>query len=128
LLSGIGAFTDKQGVTRALFMIWSIQDIPRFADRMEEFGSEYTPPEIPELPAARAAYVVNTGDPDEEMLSAIDAIHEILTHDAAELRLAYEGRVRAAREREEFLKANPPQPKDLIINYWRVHRAQGGGK
>ncbi len=29
---------------------------------------------------------------------------------------------------EEFLKANPPQPKDLIINYWRVHRGEGGGK
>jgi len=128
LLSGIGAFTDKQGVTRALFMVWSMHDMPRFAKRMQEIGRDYTPPEIPELPADRAAYVINTGDPDEEMLSAIDAIHEILTHDAAELRLAYEGRVRAAREREEFLKANPPQPKDLIINYWRVHRGEGGGK
>jgi len=128
MLSGIGSFTDKQGVTRALFMIWSMHDIPRFAERMQEIDREYTPPEIPELPADRAAYVVNTGDPDEEMLSAIDALHEILTHDAVELRRAYEGRVIAERERKEFLKANPPQPKDLIINHWRIQRGEGQGK
>jgi hypothetical protein len=28
--------------------------------------------------------------------------------------------MRAARERAEHLKANPPQPKDITLNYWRV--------
>jgi len=128
LLSGIGSFNDNQGVSRALFMVWSILDLRRIDARMTELGSEYTPPEIPELPADRAAYVVSTGNPDAELLTAIDSLHEILTHDAVELRRAYEGRVIAERERKEFLKANPPQPKDLIINHWRIQRGEGQGK
>jgi hypothetical protein len=128
LLSGIGSFTDNQGVTRAILMSWSIFDIQRTAARMTELGRQYTPPEIPELPADRAAYVVSTGNPDDELLTAIDSLHEILNDDAVELRRAYEGRVLAARERQEFLKANPPQPEDLIINHWRIQRGEGQGK
>jgi hypothetical protein len=120
LLSGIGSFKDKQGKTRALFMMWSIHETNRLAQRMTQLGRPYTPPVIPDLPTDKISYVVQTGQPDPDLISALDALHEILSHDDAKLRIAYEGRMRAARERAEHLKVNPPQPKDITINYWRV--------
>jgi hypothetical protein len=33
-----------------------------------------------------------------------------------------EGRECARIEREAYLKANPPQPKDITLNYWRVEK------
>lgn len=126
-LSGIGAFTDKEGETRALFMVWGIIDVPRFARLHADNDSEYNPPEVPELPDGEAAFVVAEGQPDEELLAAVHALHEILNHDAAELKTAYEGRENARREREEYLNANPPQPKDIIINHWKIERKEEGG-
>jgi hypothetical protein len=128
LLSGIGTFTDKQGESRALFMMWSIFDTNRFANRMAELGREYDPPEIPDLPSDKAAYVIHQGNLNDDLLTAIDSLHEILNHDSVELRRAYEGRVRANEEREAYLKANPPQPKDIILNYWRIDKTATTGK
>jgi hypothetical protein len=128
LLSGIGAFTDKQGETRALFMLWSIYDTNRFAKRMTELGRPYKRPIIPDLPSDKAAYLIHQGSPDDDLFTAIDSLHEILNHDAVELRRAYEGRVQATKEREAYLKANPPQPKDITLNYWRISKPAATGK
>jgi hypothetical protein len=128
LLSGIGTFTDKQGETRSLFMLWSIFDTNRFAKRMIELGREYDLPEIPDLPSDKAAYVILRGAADDDLLTDINALHEILNHDSVELRRAYEGRVRAAKEREDYLKANPPQPRDITLNYWRTEKPAIEGK
>jgi hypothetical protein len=122
LLSGVGTFIDNQGETRALFMMWSIFDSNRFAKRMAELGKVYSPPAIPELPSDKAAYLIHEGEADDDLLVALDSLHEILNHDEEELRTAYEGRERAAKEREEYLKANPPAPKDIILNYWRTEK------
>lgn len=53
---------------------------------------------------------------------AITSLHEILNHDEQELRVAYDGRTRAAEERRALLETNPPQPKDIILNYWRIEK------
>ena len=128
LLSGIGAFTDKQGGSRALFMMWSIHDTNQLAKRMAEIGRAYDIPVIPNLPADKAAYVLQEGKLDDDLRMAIDSLHEILNLDDAELRRAYEGRQRAAKEREEFLKANPPPPHDITLNDWRNEETQAGEK
>jgi hypothetical protein len=128
LLSGIGTFTDKQGENRALFMMWSILDTHRFAKRIAELGREHGLPKIPDLPSDKATYIIHQGKPDDDLLIAIDSLHEILNHDAVELRRAYKGRVRANEEREAYLKANPPQPKDITLNYWRIEKSATTGK
>jgi hypothetical protein len=128
LLSGIGAFTDKQGGSRALFMMWSIHDTIQLTKRMGQIGRAYEIPEIPNLPADQATYVLHEGKLDDDMRAAIDSLHEILNLDDAELRRAYEGRQRAAKEQEEFLKANPPQPQNITLNYWHNEEKQVGAK
>jgi hypothetical protein len=77
LLSGIGAFTDNRGETRALFMAWSTHDTNRLAKRMAALGRSYPPPVIPDLPSNKAAYVIHEGQPDDNLLTAIDSLHEI---------------------------------------------------
>jgi hypothetical protein len=128
LFAGIGAFTDNQGETRAVFMSWSMHDTARIAKWVAGTGREYKPPVIPELPSGKAAYAIQEGTPDDDLRTVVDSLHEILNHDGDELRRAAEGRARAAREREAYLKANPPQPQDIIVNYWRIEDATGGGK
>lgn len=103
-------------------MVWSIHDTNRFAKRMAEVGREYTPPTIPDLPSDQAAFIISDGEPDEDLLMAITSLHEILNHDGQELREAYDGRTRAAEERRRLMETNPPQPKDIILNYWRIEK------
>jgi hypothetical protein len=122
LISGIGGFIDNQGQSRLLSMTWSIHDSKQIAQRFEQTGRTYRAPVTPNLPTDRAAYVVHEGNPDDDLLLALDSLHEILNHDEAELRRAYEGRQRAAKEREEYLKANPPQPKDITLDFWRIEK------
>ncbi len=128
LLSGIGSFIDKQGDTRAMFMSWSIHDTARIAKWLAGTGREYKAPVIPELSNEQAAYAIHEGNPDAGLLMAIDSLHEILNHDGAELRRAYEGRARAAKEREDYLKANPPQPQDITVNFWPIEKPATGEK
>ena len=122
MLAGIGAFTDNQGETRPMFMSWSIHDTSRLTKRVGATGRESKLPVIPEIPSNNAAYVIQEGIPDADLRTVIDSLHEILNHDGDALRRAAEGRARAARAREEFLKANPPQPQDITVNYWLIEK------
>jgi hypothetical protein len=59
-------------------------------------------------------------------------LHELYNKELTTLRTAYEGRQRARIEREEHLKENPPQPKDITLNFWRTEtpatEGKGGGE
>lgn len=122
LLSGIGSFIDNQGQTRVLSMMWSIQDTKQIAEHFARTGRAYKPPVIPELTSDKAAYAIVEGTPDADLRTVMDSLHEILNHDGDELRRAAEGRARAARAREAYLKANPPQPQDITVNYWLIEK------
>jgi hypothetical protein len=111
LLSGVGAFTDNEGETRALFMLWSVYDTNRFARRMAENGRPYTPPMVPELPADKAAYVINDGLPDDDALTAITSLHEILNRDAGKLKSAYEGREKPPKSARPFSRPIRPSQR-----------------
>lgn len=135
LLSGIGTITDKEGYQRAIMMSWGFRDIKneaRIAARAAAAGYEYHPAVVPELASGPASYLIEQGKPDEEATLIIDSLHEILNHDEAELKRAFAGRERARKEREAYLKANPPQPRNIVINHWRVEREnkeqEGGNK
>jgi hypothetical protein len=71
-----------------------------------------------------------TGAPDFRMIQgtagesegydAIVALHELYATDGARLRAAYELRVARQKEAEAELRANPPVPKDIVLNFWKV--------
>lgn len=122
-LGGIGSFQGDDGQPYAFIMSHSNMDIDRWSEFMEERGKEYVPPTVPELPAGDATFVVTEGAPTAEALAPITVLHQIINKDGEELKTAYEGCVRAQKEREEFLRANPPQPKNIVIRHWRMDEA-----
>ncbi len=127
LLSGIGSHISSDGETRALLMVWSVLDMDRLAALAANSAEGYVRPDFPDLPDDRAAFVLTGSQPDDELLTAIQSLHDILNTDHERLRTAFQGREEAARQRAEFLKANPPQPKDIILNHWRIAPAAKGG-
>ena len=122
-LGGIGGFQGKDGRQYALIMSHSNMDIDRWSEFMERHGKEYIAPPVPELPAGDATFVVTDGTPPEDALAPVIALHQLYNKDWEKLKAAYEGRERARLEREEFLRANPPRPKNIVIRHWRMDEA-----
>ncbi len=100
-------------------------------DRMENFanrgGRIYQRPEIPEFPEGGPAFLITSGSPVKEVLESIQSIHEHLETNRETLQAARITREAEARERRELLKANPPQARNLTLNYWRITPDGKGG-
>jgi len=133
LLSGFGEFAAASGQTYSLIMCWGYEDIEgSMADFQASHDRPYEAPLMPRFPDGKATFSI-IGDPpaDPEILVPIQALHDIYNNEFARLKAAYEGRERAQLQREAELKANPPRPKNITLNYWRTERpapAKGGAK
>jgi len=121
IAGGINTFADTAGDTHYTLMAWGNVDIERMAELYAEHGIEYEVPDLPDFPEGKATFQI-TGDtePTAGELVVIQSLHDIYNNELERLRTAYEGRERARIEREEYLKANPPQPKDITLNFWRA--------
>ena len=131
LISGIGTFVATDGGTRSLFMTWSSQNVDRLAAMFAGHGRNYGGPDIPDFPDGPATFSIVGTPPAPEILVPIQSLHDLYNSEHARLQTAWEGRERARIEREAYLKAHPPQPKDIVINFWRTEKAapvEGGGK
>jgi hypothetical protein len=122
LISGIHSFADSAGKTHDLFMGWGYWDTDRMTAIYALRGWEYHPPVIPGFPAGPATYAVIGTAPAAELLVPIQALHDLYNSEYARLKTAWEGRERARMENEAYLKANPPQPRNIAINYWRTEK------
>lgn len=127
LLSGFSSFTGSDGHARSVIMAWSHVDIDRMTDLMEKHRHEYDAPEIPQFPEGKASYLISSAKPSAEALIAIQSLHELYNNELVRLQTAYEGRERARLLREADLLANPPRPKDIILNHWRIGSATLAG-
>ena len=131
IAGGIYSFVDSAGETQALAMMWSVEDTVRMAAKLAARGMEYQAPAIPVFPAGPATFSFVGAQPDAETLVAIQSLHDVYNSEYARLKTAYEGRERARIAHDAWLKANPPQPKNITLNYWRTEKpasAQGGGQ
>jgi hypothetical protein len=74
-----------------------------------------------DLPAGAPQFKMIQGlASDSESYEAIAALHELYASDAERLREAYELREARRRAAEAELRANPPVPKDIVLNFWDV--------
>lgn len=131
LISGIRSFADTDGRTCNLFLMWSYIDTTRTAAFLASHGRQYTPPDIPDFPDGPATFAFVGTEPPADFLVAIQSLHDIYNSEYGRLKAAYEGRERARIEREAYLKAHPPQPKNIVLNYWRAEKpaqTEGGNK
>ena len=124
LLAGMGDFAAANGQTFSMFMAWGYEDIDgSMADFQASHDRPYEAPLMPRFPDGKATFsIIGAAAADPEVLVPIQALHDIYNNEFARLKAAYEGRERAQLQREAELKANPPRPKNITLNYWRTER------
>ncbi len=129
IAGGINSFADTAGDSHHMLMGWGNVDIDRMAELFAAKGREYDAPDLPAFPVGKAAFEI-AGDrqPTTEEMAVIQSLHDLYNSELERLRTAYEGRERARIEREEYLKANPPQPKDITLNFWHTEKPAANGK
>jgi len=88
----------------------------------QRWGKVYQPPAFPDLPeTGTAEFVMVQGDAmDTKALEPITTMHELYREESVRLHADYAARLQAQAERETWLRANPPQPQDVLIRVWKT--------
>jgi hypothetical protein len=122
IAGGINSFVDSSGDAHYLLMGWDEVDVGSMAELNATKGREYDAPALPEFAAGKATFQITGEQPAAEDLVVIQSLHDLYHRELVRLRAAYKGRELARIQNEEYLKANPPQPKDITLNFWRTER------
>jgi hypothetical protein len=128
IAGGIQSFVDSAGHTHHIFMSWGTVDVERMSELRRARGLSFEPPRIPELPHGKATFKVVGKPATEDALVTMRALHDLYNREHSKLKSAYEGREKARKEREAYLEANPPKPKNITLKYWRVQQPAANGK
>jgi len=116
LIAGIHSFVATDGRTYSLFLAWGNIDTTRTAQAAQ--GTNL-PPDIPIFPDGPNTFsIVGTAPADPSVLIPIQSLHDLYNKEFWRLKTAYDGRESARLQRAADLKANPPQPKNLVVNFW----------
>lgn len=109
----LGGFHDFEGRGRHYIKVMSVGYVSA--------ESSLSPPELPGVEEQGPVYAVVKGDIDnEEAFMLMDVLHDIYEIEEIKLKEAYALREERRKEREEYLKANPPLPQDRTLYYWPV--------
>lgn len=130
IAGGVKSFADTEGRKHHIFMGWGNVDIGRMSDLLAARGRTYQIPKIPSFPAGKASFQIIGNVPPDEQLVAIRSLHDIYNREYNRLAEAYKGREQARIAHEAYLKAHPPQPRNISLHYWRSKRpapSQKGG-
>ena len=131
LLSGFASFVGADGETHGLMMSWGAEEIDSMSGFIAKHGPEYGISKAPELPAGKATFAIISEKTPPDTLASIQALHDLYNNEHDRLNAAYEGREHARIQQEAELKAHPPKPKDIVLNYWRIEKpaaVKGGAK
>ena len=128
IAGGINSFVDTAGNTHSMLMGWGHVDIARMTELRAAKGQEYDAPVMPNFLPGNADFQIVGNQPAAEELAIIQSLHDIYNNDHARLLTAYAGREKARIAHEAYLKAHPPQPKDITLNYWRTEKPVANGK
>jgi hypothetical protein len=109
--------------------MWSASEPASLVDLKTELGPEN--PQIPDFADGKASFSITSDkQAPAATLLTIQSLHDIYNSDYKRLKTAYEGREQARLEREAELKANPPRPQNITLNFWRTEKsaidAKGG--
>ncbi len=122
LLTGFSSYLGSDGKTRNLSMMWSSRDL----DRANPFPAQNPAPQIPAFPEGNATFAITSENPTPEALAAIQSIHDVYNNEFERLKAAYDSREQARLQQAAVLKAHPPKPKDITLNFWTTPTATGG--
>lgn len=122
IAGGIHSFLDSASNPHSIFMGWGNVDIEQMTDLQAAKRREYYASNVPDFPEGKATFEIVGKQPAAEDLPPIQAIHDIYHSELARLQKAFEGREKARLEHEAELKANPPTPQNITLNYWRTEK------
>lgn len=128
IAGGISRFVDTSRRARHLMIMPSRIDIDRMRALHASKGKAYSIPRIPTFPEGDATFQIIGEQASPSDLTALQSLHDLYNLQHAELLSAYQGREQARLLRETELKANPPTPKDITLNYWRTEKPAAKGK
>lgn len=128
IAGGINSFIDSAADTHHLLMGWGNVDIDRISELQAAKGREYNAPKMPEFAEGKATFQIIGEQPAPAELVAVQSLHDLYNSELARLKTAYEGRETARVQREAYFKANPPQPKNITLNHWRIGKTASNGK
>jgi hypothetical protein len=101
-------------------MSWSTMDAERITKLHTARGRIYQLPKIPTFLAGKATFqIIGETQPAPEDIAAIQSLHDLYNNEHQRLLTAYQGREQARKQQEAYLKANPPQPQNITLHYWR---------
>lgn len=127
---GFGAF-EYEGGHYMLIMAIGGMGPKEWKARLELSGRELDLPKRPKLPVDGPARLVMEDDVDG--MAVMDGLQALYGKEKDRLAAAYVAREQATKEREGYLEANPPEPKDTVIHFWwrpreAQERSEGGAR
>lgn len=116
-MTGFGGITSAAGKIR--YTLYLAVGNQTTADVDEPGETKANPaPAIPTLPAGQPGFVIEQGDPsDAQALAGMIALHKLYAARSADLKAAYELRIRHQAERAAWLKENPPKKPDVTVRF-----------
>lgn len=127
-LQGFGGFEDDQAEWSLFAMVGQVneEEEKRKSEEASRFGAEYRPRKRPDtrvftsldepeyLVYSRADQTV-----PKEVFAKLDALHAYYLINEEELGIQHQRREALTEARRRYQKENPPEPKDIVINFWR---------
>lgn len=125
--SGFSTFRVKDGLDGTLHDIALLMGIGNTdKQRLEELaknrGVEHDTPKIPEMPdlaKGGPTFILVEGDVKSPAMDTLEQIHDLYSNEGARMEAAYHAREKTQAERRAYLLANPPNPKDVTIQFWK---------
>lgn len=115
---------NSDGTTQDFYLLMGIGDIQTAA--MQNFaaraGRQYEPPTIPPLPdlaAGGPTFQLVAGSQESPAMDTLEQVHDLFRKEGERMAAEYAARKQAEAERKAELLANPPQPSDVTIRYWK---------
>ena len=122
LIAGIHSFVDSTGNQYAMMMGWGYADLDKRPGMLAAHLKAYGATAPPAFSDGKASFEIIGASVPAEDLAPIQALHDLYNNEHDHLQKAYEGRERARLQHEAELIANPPKPKDIVLNYWRTEK------
>ena len=115
---------NSDGSTQDCHLLMGIGDIQTatLQQLAADAGQQYEPPAIPALPdlsVGGPAFQVISGEADSPAMDTLEQLHDLFRKEGERMTQAYAAREQAEAERRAELLANPPQPADVTIRYWK---------
>lgn len=133
-LTMVGGFESGRTHWSAFFFVDNVdsEEEERFARLAAKNGWEHLPRTSPDEALFQSdkpdylIYAENEAEVPLELTEELDALHQHYEANEEKLKIAWQRQQALNEARRAWMEANPPKPRDTIINFWPVRRGTRG--